>query len=45
MSANGKKYQRVYKRDGCTKEQLRELVEVELITKEDYEEITGERFD
>ena len=45
MSANGKKYQRRYKRGGCTKEQLRELVEVGLITKEDYKEITGEEYE
>ena len=40
-----KKYQRRYQRGGCTKEQLQELVELGVLTAEEYEEITGEAYE
>lgn len=39
------KYDRRYKRGGCTKEQLQELVDLGVLTAEEYEEITGEAYE
>ena len=39
------KYMRRYKRGGCTKEQLQELVDLGVLTAEEYEEITGETYE
>ena len=39
-----KKYRDRYYRGGCRKDQLRELVELEAITADEYEEITGEKY-
>ena len=39
------KYMRRYKRGGCTKEQLQELVDLRVLTAEEYEEITGEAYE
>ena len=39
------KYMKRYKRGGCTKEQLRELVDLGVLTAEEYEEITGETYE
>lgn len=41
---NKEKYMRRYKRNGCTKEQLKQLTELGALTKEEYREITGEEF-
>lgn len=38
------KYQKRYEKNGCTKEQLKRLVELSALTVEEYEEITGETF-
>lgn len=38
------KYRKRYNRGGCRKDQLAELVELEAITAEEYEEITGEKY-
>ena len=38
------KYQERYNRGGCTKEQLRRLVQLGALTEAEYEEITGEAF-
>ena len=38
------KYQNRYNKNGCTKEQLKRLVELEALTIEEYEEITNELF-
>lgn len=39
------KYMKRYKRGGCTKEQLQELVGLGVLTAEEYEEITGETYE
>lgn len=39
-----KKYRDRYYRGGCRKDQLRELVELEAITADEYEEITGDTY-
>ena len=39
------KYERRYNRGGCTKEQLQELVDLGVLTAEEYEEITGEVYE
>lgn len=39
------KYMRRYKRGGCTKEQLQELIELGVLTTDEYKEITGEDYD
>ena len=39
------KYMRRYKRGGCTKEQLQELVDLGVLTAEEYEKITGETYE
>lgn len=39
------KYDRRYKRGGCTKEQLQELVELGVLTAEEYKQITCEDYD
>jgi len=39
------KYKARYERGGCTKEQLRRLVELGAITAEEYREITGEDYE
>ena len=39
------KYMKRYKRGGCTKEQLQELVDLGVLTAEEYEEITGETYE
>lgn len=39
------KYERRYKRGGCTKEQLQELVALNVLTAEEYEKITGEPYE
>ena len=41
---NKNKYQKRYEKNGCTKEQLRRLVELSALTAEEYKEITGEDF-
>ncbi|MCI5713678.1 MAG: XkdX family protein [Lachnospiraceae bacterium] len=33
-----------YERNGCTKEQLHEFVELNALTQEEYKEITGEDY-
>ena len=38
------KYKKRYERGGCTKEQLRKLTELEILTPEEYEKITGEKY-
>lgn len=40
-----KKYRDRYYRGGCRKDQLRELVELEAITADEYEEITGDKYE
>lgn len=42
--ANKNKYKKRYERNGCTKEQLRRLVELGALTAEEYTEITGESY-
>ena len=43
MSAKNKeKYQKRYENNGCTKEQLKRLVELGALTAEEYADITGE---
>lgn len=37
-----KKYKARYERGGCTKEQLKRLVELNVLTAEEYREITKE---
>lgn len=39
-----KKYRDRYYRGGCRKDQLRELVELEAITADEYKEITGDTY-
>ena len=39
------KYERRYNRGGCTKEQLQELVDLGVLTTEEYEKITGETYE
>lgn len=39
------KYDKRYKRGGCTKEQLQELVALNVLTAEEYEKITGEPYE
>lgn len=39
---NKDKYQRRYNKGGCTKAQLKRLVELSALTIEEYKEITGE---
>lgn len=39
------KYERRYDRGGCTKEQLQELVALNVLTAEEYEKITGESYE
>jgi uncharacterized XkdX family phage protein len=39
------KYRSRYERGGCTKEQLRRLVELGAITAEEYTEITREEYE
>ena len=34
-----------YKKHWCTKEQLQRLVQLGVLTEEEYEEITGEEYD
>ena len=34
-----------YKKHWCTKDQLRRLVQLGVLTEEDYKEITGEEYD
>jgi len=34
-----------YKKHWCTKEQLKRLVQLGVLTEEEYEEITGEEYD
>lgn len=41
---NKKKYHNRYEKNGCTKEQLKRLVELKALTAEEYKEITGEDF-
>ena len=38
------KYKARYERGGCTKEQLRKLVSLGVLTEDEYEEITGEKY-
>lgn len=40
-----KKYHDRYNRGGCRKDQLRRLVELEAITADEYEEITGDKYE
>lgn len=42
--ANKMKYQKRYERNGCTKDQLKRLVELGALTAEEYREITGEAY-
>lgn len=44
-AANKSKYQKRYERNGCTKEQLKRLVELGALTKEEYTDITGEVYE
>lgn len=39
------KYKKRYAKGGCTKAQLRRLVELGALTAEEYEEITGEVYE
>ena len=39
------KYYERYKRGGCTKEQLIKLVELGILTADEYEQITGELYE
>ena len=39
------KYKKRYERGGCTKEQLRRLVELGALTPDEYKEITGEDYE
>lgn len=39
------KYKERYDRGGCTKEQLKKLVVLGALTAEEYEEITGEKYE
>lgn len=41
---NKDKYQKRYKNNGCTKAQLKRLVELQALTAEEYKEITGEEY-
>lgn len=43
-SKDFEKWKKRYDRHGCTKEQLRRLVELEVLTADEYEEITGEKY-
>ena len=43
--ANKIKYQKRYERNGCTKEQLKRLVELGALTPDEYKEITGEAYE
>ena len=40
--ANMLKYKKRYEKNGCTKEQLKRLVELAALTPAEYAEITGE---
>lgn len=40
-----KKYHDRYNRGGCRKDQLRRLVELEVLTPAEYEEITGDKYE
>ena len=42
---NKNKYQERYKKRGCTKEQLKKLVQLNALTAEEYKEITGENYE
>lgn len=45
MSMKNKiKYHERYKNNGCTKEQLKRLVELQALTAGEYEEITNEAY-
>lgn len=44
-SARFKTLQERYNRGGCTKEQLRQFVSYNVISKAEYKEITGEDFE
>jgi len=39
------KYYKRYQRGGCTKEQLRRLVELGALTPDEYKEITGDDYE
>lgn len=39
-----KKYKERYNRGGCTEEQLKKLVTLGVLTKDEYKEITGKRY-
>ena len=43
-SASYNKYKTRYDRNGCTKQQLRRLVELDVIYAWEFEEITGESY-
>lgn len=46
MSEKNKvKYQKRYEKNGCTKEQIKRLVELEALTAAEYKEITGEKYE
>lgn len=38
------KYKKRHDRNGCTKEQLQQLVTLEILTVAEYEEITGDSY-
>ena len=42
--ANKIKYQKRYEKNGCTKDQLKRLVELGALTEEEYQEITYEKY-
>ena len=42
--ANKAKYQNRYEKNGCTKDQLKRLVELGALTAKEYQEITGEKY-
>ena len=44
-TANKNKYQKRYEKNGCTKDQLKRLVELGAITAKEYMEITGEAYE
>lgn len=44
-SPDFEKWAKKYARKGCTKAQLKRLVELEVITADEYKEITGEDYE
>lgn len=44
-SKNFEKYEKRYKRGGCTKEQLEQLVALGILTADEFKEITGNPYE